>query len=1520
MDLFRKAGDWFRGAFNGNDDEERKRREREQREREARARQQQQQPKDMRSFFQKAKDTVSIGDDKSWSNPNQTTKRRTFMETVGDRFEANSPQDQAKRLAAGQPRLYQDQIKARTEQRLQSGEIKKPEYSAPARSIARVATGVAQTAPGLWDLLTPGKGTNRVSQMLDRAAKFQDEEAKKAGQETAYKIGNVVGELFSYAIPSKTASTIAKAFPKGAKLTEDLAEKASKLIGGDEAGKVRKFLADRVRRNMTLEEALEEAAISSRYMGQNTGRGGDTSVQSVGTDIAAGIGGGLLFPGGRNIRKAVDDGVADEAVGGATTAAAKAVDEIFDEVDNKGVRNATEEELEAIVDDINRPAVDRKPAADELERRAKEAADAAKTPTPEQTAFQHKQDLDNIVREETGRLQEFVEQNPQLTNQQLEAARKATQERIIRLTDELKESRRKVVESVDNQADEIAAAQDAQKVVKQEVADNAAARTTPDPQDVVQGTPPPSTSPEVDANNVVRRTDEDVLYENAPTFDERGRLSVPQLLSPDRVVRENVTRPGQELVQKAISNAQTSTNPISRTFGRLFSGFSSEAGKSADILAASRRMHGGIETGKLYRESIADLGKNMDATSKQRVWSTLDPEQAQKVGFDVADDLTPEEVVYQQKLKEIIDYTTQEHLRRGNITPEQAANGDYIKRAYSVFEEGSDVTKAYNESKSGLLNQLRGRKEVNEELLEQAVTDPGYLVAKKTAESHALWAMQDYGKYLADAKIASDVPRPGFVQLEASNIFGEAAGKWVPRNVAEEFSGFQYTSGMLNSWNDLITAYDNLGIRQAKKQLLTIFNPAVRVGNQFSNRVVFSNFNGINPVQFNIAMDRVKDMKAQGHQLYREAVEQGLTGIDITQVEFAKRLADTTDSNIARKGIEWMKKSYSAADDQSRIAAYVVKREQGYSPAEAARQVQSGFQDYQSVGFFYDMAAKTPVIGNAFVRFVGDSVRIAKNTAVEHPIRAASTIAIWANLVNIMSKVSGESEEDKDTREGRFGAPQIPFTDISLTMQTPYGEVNVARFIPMYALNEIGNEASRFLPFQQSPVTIEDGKVGVDGAGFQDPLLGQAFQMLFDKDFRNKSIADPDNVTFDDGTTKYQEDPLSDEDKLMNRLRFLFTQNAPLGREIDAIASSTGTQLLGGAVGSPDEKREDIYGKKRDPLQAILRAVGIKNEQFGAEEAAETRNTEAYFDRRDEIEAEVAEMSPDAQAAYRRLTGQYNLREQKPNLFKPGETSDKNAPIYDWSEQKWGEYMQHPELFELMEKRAQKEAQANKSPLNPIFDPRLPKSFRYQLLQQRSIAPGDDLELQQRMYEHPLWDDYQAIKDEYSAKAKDYYPERDNDEGFVDEMVKHQDAKFPEKPPLWKAYLDARNRGEKPQWNDALKAARTEYENAKLNWTNRERAVRGLDPIPAEQWFNSTFGYDPDADRGGFGFGGGGGGGRRTTNNLGELTNFTGSVDPIAPIEVQAMPQLAQLFATLRAGRGGSRRKPTLGASSRGQG
>ena len=947
----------------------------------------------------------------------------------------------------------------------------------------------------------------------------------------------------------------------------------------------------------------------------------------------------------------------------------------------------------------------------------------------------------------------------------------------------------------------------------------------------------------------VAQSADEIIYGGSKLPQVVNKMRITEKLSPDRLIRTKVTQPIEQAVKRAIFKGSVSSNPLVRGAAKIAKGFGAESGIPEDVLTARRKMYGATEFGKLAGKDVAEkAGAGLSKDSLTRVWATLDPSQAAKIGVKAKTlKLTPAERAVRQKLADLRDYTTKGNLERGLINPSQAKNNDYLTRRYAPFEELGEYNKAYNEGKTNLLKSLKLRKDnVSDDLINKAITDPTYLVGKRLAESEQAWAMVDYANFLAKQGFVSNVAKPGFRQLPKSKLYGQAAGKFVPENFADDLTGFQYQWGVMNSMNDVLTAYDRWTPRQIKKDLLTRFNPAVRLGNQMTNRVVFSTLNGINPVEFNVVMQQTHKMIKNRSPEYLEAVRQGLMGTDITNAMFAKRISDSVgDRNIALKALDWVKKSYSDADDRGRLAAFVIHMRKGYGPDEAARMAQRGFQDYKSVGFFYDMAAKLPLIGNAFVRFAGDANRIVKNAIVDHPLRTIATVGMWATFTNMMSQLSGETEEDKQTREDRFGAPKIPFTDIPLTVQTPMGEVNLARFMPFYQLNEVNGQISRFLPIQADPTKPE---------GWQDPLLGQVAQIVADKDFRGRSIRDPENTTYygegDGAVKKYP--GLPEDQQVGNVTRFLATQNLPLGREVDALVSA--------ATGKPD-----VYGKERELPQAIARSLGLKVEQFGAEQAQKQRDTNKYFEGNVERVKQFVGDNPDLAQTYY----QYN------NPTRDRVTGKKVSSLV--SPERWRivNADQSGRLYDFLKQEALAANAEDGRPVDPVY--KLPTPDQQKLiLELRSRPTGDDIEAEEILRAtQPWYGKFEEAEGKYYTDNSAYWGGKglggDTQNARVKEYGELYDKMYPKQTPLVQKYYQTKEQNPEAAREfyktnaDQLSSDFEVYRKQRLDYINAKRKIEGYPPISVDAFNNVTFGYEEDEQKvarelyyklgGGFAFG-----------------------------------------------------------------
>jgi hypothetical protein len=928
-------------------------------------------------------------------------------------------------------------------------------------------------------------------------------------------------------------------------------------------------------------------------------------------------------------------------------------------------------------------------------------------------------------------------------------------------------------------------------------------------------------------SNEVARTNqlpqlERLVYGNERLPQTARQLSVGQTISPDRLLRETITQPAEQAVNRAIARAQVSENVVARGIGRGFTGISTEAGRTPEALAQRKLFQGSEQYGKVLAKEVSNWDINLTPIERENVYSTFG-KQAKSINT-----LSAAEKASREKLAPVLDWINETNYANGLINEGQynaGKNGRYIKTTYDIFELADGDAKGVRKSAEAELKNALKKKGVivDENLLNAEIKDANYAIAKRLSETVRADAMVKYSNWLNSNGLVSDVARPGMLQLPKNVLYGEAAGKFVPKTYAEDFKGFIYTNNVIGAIDDLFTRYDRLAPRQAKKAILTVFNPAVRLGNQVSNRVIFSNLSGINPVQFNAEYAQVNNMIKSKSPVYLEAVRRGLFGTDITNKELTMRLLNATgDDNIARRGATWVKKSYSEADDKAKLTAFSIWLKRGYSPEQAASMVQRGFQDYSSVGFFYDLAAKTPIIGNAFVRFAADSIRIAKNAAIDHPMRAIGTVAMWSLFTDGMSKLSGESEQDRQTRENRFGAPKIPFTNISLEVQTPWGAVNVARFMPYYELNSIGSPVTRFLPIQGNPLKPE---------GWNDPILGQLLQYAVDKDFRGRSIQDPNNVIiYENGNykvTKYNElDPGS---KVLNVMRSFATQNVPMGREIDSISSA----ILGG---------EDVYGKKRDVVQSLLRAAGVKVEQFGPEQAQRQRETTAYYEENVARTKDFLAKNPDLAPSYFEFS--------KPTVDR--QSGKKISNII--SPERWKVIAANRDgrLYNFLRDQAISDFTRDGKPIDPVFQ--LTPERAKLVTELRSRPTGDDIEMEEILRATTNWyTGFEKAEKNYYQDNNSYFKSKGLENNTENERARqYREVGYPEQSNLIKQYyqIKAQNPAVAKQFfkanADQLSNDFANYKQARLDSINAKRAIEGFPAIPERAFNNVTFGYEDD--------------------------------------------------------------------------
>lgn len=958
----------------------------------------------------------------------------------------------------------------------------------------------------------------------------------------------------------------------------------------------------------------------------------------------------------------------------------------------------------------------------------------------------------------------------------------------------------------------------------------------------------------------------------------------------ESVKKTNVLRYANDKAAEAIE--RTSRGGVGgRKFTRVLQYINKNAGQDPAMVKAARQYAG---ENTFTDSGLLQVGKQIydlvpDTSSRARVHAVLDPESAgNSLKFD---DLKPNEQQAVAELRDLGDAINDSSYRAGFISKkkwESNRGGRYIARLYNEVATAEDVADLLElPDKRGLhLGMYKSRTDLNDDLRQRLIRDPVKLAVIRARQVRQNEALMQY-MFTAEGKgYVRNSPTPGFIKVPPQNRMANWAGKYVRQDVYENIEGFKALGKGMNALNAVLDVYDGNPLRRMRKKLLTIYNPVVRTGNITSN-YFFAYLNGVNPLTFQKNKTWAHDALKNNNPLMIAAQKSGLIGNDIVKTDknifnkdqaFITELERNTQSKMQkikgapRKFDETLSNRYGNADDVAKLAALKSHVDRGIPVSKAIEMTRRGFQDYSRVGHAYDMAAKSPIFGNAFIRFQGDLyTNILKNAAVDHPVRLAAMVAGMAALGEGLSNLSSESDEDKKTREDRPGAPKIPFTNISTEFQTPLGAVDIARFTPLYMRqdvdgNSLSDNISRIAPFNVlNPLNTSKEELVKKGA--TDPLIGPLISIVGDTDWRGKSVADPDGVR--DGKQLYPDDPLSTTDRNINRLQYGIRSYAPYpANEIgDILAAITqdkkNEQTAPGTKNDPSKgdvplsEREgfNTTGSKKSTGQALARLFGIRAEKFGPEEAADKREMDAlfaFFDKTDQFKAGLDDQTRKS------FESRHKTTQTRSGVQKEFE----DDPWYKYKNA--SELLENPKLFEAEKGYAQLQNEFDGKPIDPVFD--LPPDQRNMVLAKKMKLPGSKDEGFNSLYDQEWYQDFRGKQDEYYKAKKAYNQSR----GFKEHEV---DNPYPEASPDLQKAMDAyfalpKGTGERSAFirnNPDLWARITGQWDAQNAWTDKEREKLGLPKIERD-------------DKDGYAGGGGGKGKGMPSFKIADAPNFTGKL------------------------------------------
>lgn len=608
-----------------------------------------------------------------------------------------------------------------------------------------------------------------------------------------------------------------------------------------------------------------------------------------------------------------------------------------------------------------------------------------------------------------------------------------------------------------------------------------------------------------------------------------------------------------------------------------------------------------------------------DKKALYRVHSLLDPEafsgEPKEGRPSSVEDLSFSELRLFNFLRGTNDFIHEWHYRNGFLDENtyQKNKGKYFARAYREIEENqyADIYEAINKAGAGAeFNMFRKRKEFSE-IENLTLSDPIYITMKRMGAMIHNKAVFDFAQkvsnddnYKTYSKL-SDVPQKNKQYYKKLNgngnpkRFGDLTNKYVPIEIYEQLYGTQFVSQFVTGLNDFATKYDNMFLRQLTKKLKTVGSPLTRAANVISG-FSFAFMGGVDPITLMTNKPDARRSLESYDSYAQELTKAGLLGGQLTGMDIKKSGANSQGISIIKsipivgektaKTYEYVEKlasdTYSKVDDITKIAYYRSLIENyGYSKEAALKMTAEQMQNYATVGKAFKLASKLPVIGNSFIKFKPDSIRILYNSFKNRPIYGMMFVGALAGLSKTFSKLSGETEEEREIRENRPFTTKLDVGGLNVSFGWKIGdtEFNVGRYISPYTMYDRGykgnsvSEMSEYAPLQVQYLGKNKG-LGGYMPKLSDPLLGPVIQSLFNVDNNGLDIHDPRagrNIT----------QTVSTQQKWFNGVKYVLRSwGTPYAAYIENIFSAFG-------------EKENYKGEIQNPFNALL-SIAIKNEKI----------------------------------------------------------------------------------------------------------------------------------------------------------------------------------------------------------------------------------------------------------------------------------------------------------------------------------
>ena len=740
-------------------------------------------------------------------------------------------------------------------------------------------------------------------------------------------------------------------------------------------------------------------------------------------------------------------------------------------------------------------------------------------------------------------------------------------------------------------------------------------------------------------------------FVNINTKDKDGNL-VPNRVSLNSVWKDAFGY-GENAIRSMFVKAHNSNNVAAKEVQNTLGSFITNLTTTEGFQEARRELFGSKNNSNNLLTRIGDSLNNMIGNDKKalyRVHSLLDPEafanEPKEGRPESVEDLSFSELRLFNTLRATNDFIHEWHYRNGFLDENtyQKNKGKYFARAYKEIEEKqyADIYDAINKAKAGAEFDIFKKRKDFSEIEDLTLSDPIYITIKRMGTMAHNKAIFDFAQKVAnDANYKSynklsEVPEKNQKYYKKLNgngnpkRFGDLTNKYVPIEIYEQLYGTQFASQYMSTINDFATKYDNMFLRQLTKKLKTVGSPLTRAANVISG-FSFAMLGGVDPINLLVKKPDARRSLDSYDSWAQELTKAGLLGGQLSGLDIKKAGKESQGLGViksvlgdkAAKTYETVDQlasdTYGKVDDITKIAYYrTLVENYGVSKEEAIKATAKQMQNYNTVTNAFKLAAKLPFIGNAFIKFKPDSMRILYNTFKEKPIFGLMFVAMLTGLSKSFSKLSGESDEEREIRENRPNTTKLKIgnlVDVNFGWKIGDTEYNVARYLSPYTMydkgyrNNLVSDMSEYAPLQMQYLGRGRG-IGGYMPKFSDPLLGPVVQALIDVDNSGLKISDPRANNFVGQT-------LSSKQQWFNRVKY--------------VGRSWGTPYAAWAENMMDSfnEKQNYKGEIKDPLNAML-SIAVKNEKINPDIL-----TEKYGRYLNSMDKEVGDIVKDWKSKYK---------------------------------------------------------------------------------------------------------------------------------------------------------------------------------------------------------------------------------------------------------------------------------------------